>query len=107
MFVIIIKFPKLEFRKEQDFINWFESSNQKFQKFPVLISRILLKPIEQTNDDQHVIIMKFKDKQSYVNLHSSDMHKNIFLGLMAIIDDIPRKRAYQIISKTNSNLQVQ
>ncbi|MCE9652434.1 MAG: hypothetical protein K8Q89_05175 [Nitrosarchaeum sp.] len=99
---IIIEFPKMDFNKEQDFEDWFKASNQKFQKFKGIISRNLLKQKDGTEGSKYIAVMELENEQAYVNLQSSDVHKNTLLGLIAIIDDIPVKTIYETVYSINT-----
>jgi len=99
---VIIEFPKMDFNKEQDFEDWFKASNQKFQKFNGIVSRNLLKQKHETGDSRYMIIMELENEQAYVNLQSSDEHKNTLLGLISIIDDIPVKKIYETVYSINT-----
>lgn len=103
MFVAIQEFPKIKSSQEQNFLDWFESTNQKFQNFNGFISRKLLTKIDKdTEGSKFVGILELRDKKTYVDLHSSNMHKETFLGLISILDDIPTKKFYEVaISNTN------
>lgn len=46
--------------------------------------------------------MELENEQVYVNLQSSDVHKNTLLGLIAIIDDIPVKTIYETVYSINT-----
>jgi heme-degrading monooxygenase HmoA len=99
---VVIEFPKMDFNKEQDFEDWFKASNQKFQKFNGIVSRNLLKQKHETDGSKYIAIMELENEQAYVNLQSSDIHKNTLLGLIAIIDDIPIKTIYETVYSINT-----
>ena len=103
MFVVILEFPKIKSSQEQDFLDWFELSNRKFQNFDGFVSRKLLTKIDQDTDGSKFIgILELRDKKAFVDLHSSNVHKDTFLGLVSILDDIPTRKFYEVaISNTD------
>lgn len=103
---MVIELPKMDFNKEQDVKDWFKASNQKFQKFNGIVSRNLLKQKHEMGDSQYMIIMELENEEAYVNLQSSDVHKNTLLGLITIIDDIPIKTIYENICSINTKLLI-
>lgn len=109
MFVVILEFPKIKSNQEQNFLEWFESSNQKFQNFDGFISRKLLTKIDQETDGSKFVgILELRDKKAFIDLHSSHVHKDTFLGLVSILDDIPTRKFYEVsISNTNNQAIIQ
>jgi heme-degrading monooxygenase HmoA len=101
MFVVILEFPKINPTQEQNFLDWFELSNQKFQDFDGFISRKLLtKKDQDTDGSKFVGILELRDRKAYVDLHTSNVHKETFLGLVSILDDIPTKKFYEVVIPT-------
>lgn len=98
MFVVILEFPKIKSSQEQNFLDWFAASNQKFQSFDGFISRKLLTKTDQDAEGSKFVgILELRDKKAYVDLHSSSVHKETFLGLVSILDDIPTKKFFEVI----------
>ena len=76
---------------DEDFLRWFDWSNSEFMKFNGFISRKLLK---SEFDDSYLAIMELKDKQTYTDIHKSEVHKTAFAQLVEMLEGIPKKSFY-------------
>ncbi len=95
MFVALISFPPIKSGKDEEFRDWFASSNRAFSTFRGFRSRKLLKPLEGGN---YAAIVEFEDQDTFQAMHSSAIHEKAGEQVKPLFEGKPTPRFYEVIS---------
>lgn len=93
MFVAIVD-VNIKKDKISEFKEWFNSSNRVVEKFDGFISRRLL----ESQDGAHKILVEFKDKQTFVNMHQSPEHAKLHEQVGDFMENPPTRKTFDVIS---------
>ena len=95
MFVAIVSFPPIRAGKEDEFLQWFASSNQAFSGFPGFIRRRLLEPVKGGN---HAAIVEFESQAAFEAMHGSPVHDLFGEKVMPLFEGKPVPEFYRVIA---------
>jgi heme-degrading monooxygenase HmoA len=71
MFIVIISLPPIKPGKDEEFKEWFASSNKEFADYKGFIHRRLLNPLKGGN---YVAIVEHESREIIMSMHNSPEH---------------------------------
>ncbi len=93
MIMVIAKFPKIYYGREEEFRKWFEWSNNLLRETPGLISRKLAKD----RNENYIAIVEFDSFDSFKTMHSSNNHKMIHERTSLLFSGMPKPEFFEVI----------
>jgi heme-degrading monooxygenase HmoA len=93
MFVVIISFPPIKAGKDDEFREWFASTNEQFSTFKGFIMRRLLKPLKEGN---YAAIVEFENQVALNAMHSSPAHDKAGERVIPLYDGDPTAQFYEV-----------
>ena len=94
MFVVIINFPPIKSGKDEEFREWFATSNREFAPFNGFIRRRLLEPEKGGN---YAAIVEFENREAFMTMHSSTTHDIAGEKVQPLFDGSPTPQFYEVI----------
>ncbi len=95
MLVVIVSFPPIRAGKEDEFLQWFASSNLAFSGFPGFIRRRLLKP---ANGGTYAAIVEFESQAEFEAMHGSRVHDLFGEKVIPLFEGKPVPVFYRVIA---------
>lgn len=94
MMIVIGKFPTVYHGQEQEFIKWFDWSNQLLRAIPGLNSRKLAKD----RNGNYIAIVEFDSFDAFKAMHNSNIHKLIHEKTSSLFSGMPKPDFFEVIS---------
>jgi heme-degrading monooxygenase HmoA len=94
MFVVIVHFPPIKQGKEEEFREWFSSSNKGLAAFRGFVGRRLLKPAETGN---YVALIEYESRETFVATVSSPFHDESAAKVAPLLDGSPIPQMYEVL----------
>jgi hypothetical protein len=94
MFIAIVRFPPISQKKDKEFRDWFDWSNQLLSNIPGLISRKLL----VGRDRKYTAIIEHSGYDTFTAMHSTNEHKLVYKRALSLLNDTPRPEFFQVVS---------
>ncbi len=93
MFVNLVVFPPIKKGKEQEFREWFKTSNAIFSKFDGFVSRRLL----ISDKGAYAAIVEHRSKDTFMKMHNSKEHATIHANGTALMEGEPKPSFYSLV----------
>jgi heme-degrading monooxygenase HmoA len=94
MFIVIISLPPIKPGKDEEFREWFASSNKEFANYKGFIHRRLLKPLKGGN---YVAIVEHESRETFMSMHNSPEHGEADKRVEPLFDGNKTPQFYEVI----------
>jgi antibiotic biosynthesis monooxygenase (ABM) superfamily enzyme len=100
MFINLIEFPPIAAGKDEEFHDWFTSSNTVYARFPGFISRRLLK--SSGEDAGYWAIVEHESEDSFMAMHTSPERAGVWSQVEPLLVGRPSPRFFEVVASTES-----
>ena len=94
MFIVIISLPPIKPGKDEEFREWFASSNKEFANYKGFIHRRLLKPLKGGN---YAAIVEHESLETFMAMHNSPEHGEADKRVAPLFDGNKTPQFYEVI----------
>jgi len=94
MFIVIISLPPIKPGKDEEFREWFASSNKEFANYKGFIHRRLLKPLKGGN---YAAIVEHESHETFMSMHNSPEHGEADKRVAPLFDGNKTPQFYEVI----------
>jgi heme-degrading monooxygenase HmoA len=94
MFIVIISLPPIKPGKDEEFREWFASSNKEFANYKGFIHRRLLNPLKGGN---YVAIVEHESRETFMSMHNSPEHGEADKRVEPLFDGTKTPQFYEVI----------
>ncbi len=94
MFVNIVHFPPIGPGKDEEFRQWFASSNEEFAKHKGFIKRQLLRPREGGN---YAAIVEHESFATFQAMHTSPTQAEMNTRVQPLFDGEPKPEFFEVV----------
>ncbi len=95
MFINLIEFPAITAGKDQQFREWFESSNRIYERFPGFISRRLLQP--RAGEGGYWAIVEHETEETFMAMHTSPERAEVWAAVEPLLTGKPTPRFLEVV----------
>jgi heme-degrading monooxygenase HmoA len=94
MFIVIISLPPIKPGKDEEFREWFASTNKEFANYKGFIHRRLLKPLKGGN---YAAIVEHESHETFMSMHNSPEHGEADKRVAPLFDGNKTPQFYEVI----------
>jgi antibiotic biosynthesis monooxygenase (ABM) superfamily enzyme len=98
MFINLIEFPPIAAGKDQEFRDWFTSSNTVYARFPGFISRRLLK--FSGEEAGYWAIVEHETEETFMAMHTSPERAEVWGTVEPLLAGKPNPRFFEVVVST-------
>lgn len=94
MFLNLVRFPAVRSGREDDFLAWFEESNDVYRTFPGFVSRRLLR----SADGSYAAVVEHQSEATFMAMHTSSDRAAMWEKVEPLIEGRPEPGFFEVVA---------